>query len=213
VAVSLPPVAECANAFSLSLVELPAPDLAEKVRSIRLRIARGRALVAAQRMPEAVALLDPLTHEAQDVGYAPASAEAYFMLARAQLNSGAHKPAAENFQQALDLAEASRLDELAARAAALLAGEIALNGATQKEVDAALKRAKILTQRVGKGGLAELELEVALERVAEMRGASADEVTHGKQAQDLTEKLLGASDPKLLTAISNYANDLIDDAR
>ncbi len=213
VAMSLPPVAECGNAFSLSLVAPPGPELADKVRTLRLQIARGRALIAAQRMAEALALLQPLTREAEAAKYDPVSSEAFFSLARAQLNFGDHKHAAESFQQALDLAESSRLDELAARAVSLLAGELALVGAPAAEVDVTLKRARILTKRVGDKGLARLELEVALERVAGDRGQFADEVSHGQEALRLTEELLGQSDPKLLTALNNLASDLIEDAR
>ena len=126
---SLPDLDRCADVPVLRAVVSPPRDpvVRKRVADIRRRAAEIRALVeATARYGEALVLADPLVSEARSLGYEPLLAEILALRAWIEsLTARRPKMAAEDYEEALWAAEATRHDQIAAEAAI---GEVGICG-------------------------------------------------------------------------------------
>jgi tetratricopeptide (TPR) repeat protein len=118
---SLPDLNRCADVAVLRAVVAPPRDPAvrEHVADIRRRASEIRALAeATARYGEALALADPLVSQARSLGYEPLVAEVLALRAWIEsLTARRPKMAAQDYEEALWAAEATRHDQIAAEAA------------------------------------------------------------------------------------------------
>jgi tetratricopeptide (TPR) repeat protein len=208
-ALSLPLPAECADAHALSVVEQPS-DAAHRqaVEALRLRLARGRALIGASRSIDAIAILTPLPDEAHTLGAAALEAQSSEALERAYYANGSSGP--HDFKLAVELAEraervavSAHLEGLAAEAAAHAALLIQRSGRPPTESGPWLQRAQDNIRRAGPGGAAEFWVECAAAMFENAQGHDSDAVAHARRAVVLADKLFGPGNPN-----SIYAADL-----
>ncbi|MFP2913610.1 tetratricopeptide repeat protein, partial [Pyxidicoccus sp. 3LFB2] len=118
---SLPPLSSCSEALTPG--GAPAPeDAATRQRRDGLRetLAKGRALKTTGRYKQGVALVEPVAKAAKDAGDRRESAEAFLLLGELREGAGDWKGAEAALFEALDVAEVTRQDEVAARAWTLL---------------------------------------------------------------------------------------------
>ncbi|WP_164019442.1 tetratricopeptide repeat protein [Pyxidicoccus trucidator] len=114
---ALPPLSSCSEALAPG--GPPAPEDAatrERRSTLRDTLARGRALNTTGRYKEGVALVEPVARAAKDAGDRREGAEAALLLGELREGAGDWKGAEAAYFEALDAAEATRQDEVAARA-------------------------------------------------------------------------------------------------
>jgi hypothetical protein len=121
----LPPLAECAELAALA----PPPDVASRslVDGLRGALAHARVLEEAGRSSEARELASRAVAFARAIRYDPVLAEALLLLGSVELAQRRDRARAD-LEEAFAIAESSRSDRTATRAALALAGELASNG-------------------------------------------------------------------------------------
>ena len=131
----LPPVASCANATALTAPDRPPrdPAAAARIAAVQDQLARGRALSAVGREPEAAAALRAAVGAADAAGYRPLMAEARIALGEVQLNLFASREAEATLHEAIRHAEAGHDGLGKSQAAVLLVDALAYSG---KEAEA-----------------------------------------------------------------------------
>jgi tetratricopeptide (TPR) repeat protein len=118
---ALQPLSSCSEALAPGGTFTP-EDAATRQRRDVLRetLAQGRALKNTGRYKEGVALLEPVVKAAREAGDRREGAEAFLLLGELREGAGDWKGAEAALFEAVDAAEATRQDELAARAWTLL---------------------------------------------------------------------------------------------
>ena len=200
---SLPQVSDCADARALAVIDQPTPQAAAKVEALRVKLAGANALVGVGKNREAIPIFQAAAAEAQQLGFAPLQAQALMSLARAQGKDDDFAAAVQSGKQALDLAESSRMDQLAARAASRLLIGSALAGRPTAELEALTERTRALTARVGGDPLAQYELEHAICVVENRKGHSTEMIAHCQKGVELARSVYGADHPEMLSALDN----------
>src|SRR6185369_15144856 len=122
IARSLPTLERCSDRRALLARGAPAAGPARRERTARIRdaLARGRVLESAGKYPEALALAEKATREADALKDRPLAAEARLLLAGTNGRQGRADLMQSILLEAVDLAQASRQDEVLARAMTLL---------------------------------------------------------------------------------------------
>ncbi len=134
-------------------------EQAQRVASLRRTIARSQIQVTIGRRAEAKALIEPVLAEAEALGYRPLLAEALTEWSRAVFELRDPMKRVEVLERAVDLAEASNHDHLAARIWATLAELGALYLRDHDRGTAWLRRAVAAHERVGGSQIARTRLE------------------------------------------------------
>ena len=124
------------------------PTLRQAVSEAQRELADARNLRIAGRYPQAAAKLKVLTNHTKALGHDPSHAEALFGLAELQLAQGRPHRAVQSLDQAVDIAEASRFDRLAARAWTLLAHVRVVEYEDPVRAEEALRRAQANLRRI-----------------------------------------------------------------
>jgi len=116
---ALPELGACGRAENLLFgLALPPPEAVAKIATIRDQLARALTLELLGRYEESLAIARDASAQARGLGYAPVYAEALAQTARALDGRGTAAAGAEAeslYFEALDIAEAERHDQLAAR--------------------------------------------------------------------------------------------------
>ncbi len=115
---ALPPLQRCSDLTALAAREPEPVDAAARARAVALRqtLVRARALKAAGKYTEAVALLEPLAKTAKDAGDRYGAADALLLLGELHEDAGERRKAEATLFEAVWAAEAGRNDVAAARA-------------------------------------------------------------------------------------------------
>ncbi len=166
----LPLASACADELSLLGVEPPAEGIADEVEVLRRDVGRAHELRLLGRVDEGLTLAEQTERAARELGYGPLLAEALAELAKAELAAGSLQQGVERMQEAIDRAEVSHHDSLAAN----LWLELTMISFTEfddAEVGAwQLRRAEVANRRSGISPRASARIEFAHGQLAELRG-------------------------------------------
>jgi tetratricopeptide (TPR) repeat protein/predicted Ser/Thr protein kinase len=151
---SLPDLAFCNNTEALRLAVRPPedPQTARKVKDLRATLDEVASLELAGRYKESLHLAQQAVETARQIDYPPVLAEALFHLGKAQADLRMGTKTADTLKEAVDLAERSRHDELAADLWILL---VQLSGTQIYDLEQAherLRRASAAVERIGDKG-------------------------------------------------------------
>ena len=166
----LPSPADCSDDEDLLLGVRP-PDPAQAPEAARLRrvLARGQAERLAGHPLAARDLVVPALTAAEGLGYRPLLAEALTEAGEVAIDMGDVGEGIEQFQRAVDLAEASRHDRLAARIWLDLTTYTTGADDTSRRADQ-LRRAEAASERIGVDPLTRSRLEFLRGELAERSG-------------------------------------------
>ncbi|MBZ4420099.1 tetratricopeptide repeat protein [Myxococcus sp. RHSTA-1-4] len=118
---ALPPLSGCSEALAPGGAPAPEdPAALERRNVLRETLAQGRALKNTGRYKEGVARVEPVAKAAREAGDRREGAEAFLLLGELREGAGDWKGAEAALFEALDAAEATRQDAVAARAWTLL---------------------------------------------------------------------------------------------
>jgi serine/threonine-protein kinase len=113
---SLPPIDACSDRAAL-LAEIPppaSPELRARAAELQRRLDRARALRAAGKYAGALAETTKIIPEADQIGYVPLRARAYYYDATVQTDLGHHEQAAVELRKAAELAATAHDDMMLA---------------------------------------------------------------------------------------------------
>jgi serine/threonine-protein kinase len=200
VAYELTPLDACADVEAL-LADVPppaSPQLRERVAAMQQRLDRVRALEAAGRYQDALALAAPLAADARATEYAPIAAHAAYTLGALRDTTGDIAGAEASLRDALRLAARARDDKLSVRVWAKL---ILVAGDRAGRPDEALAwtpAAEAAAERARDGALLASVLSgVGAVHVAQRNFDEAEALY--ARALELRVRHLGAEHPKVAT--------------
>ncbi|MEM9459629.1 MAG: protein kinase [Myxococcota bacterium] len=185
----LPNPADCGDDEQLLLGVRP-PDAAQAAEAARLRraLARGQAERLAGHTIVARDLVMPALATAEDLGYRPLLAEALTEAGELAIDMGDPDKGIQQFQRAVDLAEASRHDRLAARIWLNLTTHPPDADDTSRRADR-LRRATAASERVGIDRLVRSRLKYLRGQLAERSGNLAQAESDVRAALDEIDEL------------------------
>ncbi|HWB75561.1 MAG TPA: serine/threonine-protein kinase, partial [Nannocystaceae bacterium] len=158
---SLPAIESCGNVeFLLAAIEPPPAELAIAVAAVRERLAQAAALSAASRTKAAAEIVRAAVGEAQQIGYAPLRAEALVRQGGIEELLGDYAQSEARLHDSLEVAVASRHDEIAAQASSTLASVVGDRLARHAEGLAWARLSRSLLQRLALAGMAQARLDV-----------------------------------------------------
>jgi len=205
---SLPSLAGCRDDANLLLgVAVPNEAQREQVEELRRRLAMLDARARAGREDGLLVELDALLAKAEASGYRPVLAEA--LVSRGDLECSALDLDAgvASYQRAIDLAEATRHDQLLARAWL----ELAVRGVNDlRDADRAeqwLRRAIASNERLGRDPQAVVQVQIEFV-AAKLAGLRGDPATAERALRALIERSALADDPKLRLRLPAYLSHL-----
>ncbi len=195
----------------------PAPAIAEAVERVREQLPRIEAELAMKQVTVARTRAQSLEAEAREIGDAALRAEVALVHGRALLNANSAEQGFEVLEQAVDLAEGSRHDRVAAEAWRWMATYAATEGHELERGRRWLRRADAAAVRIGleplvaarldyvRGNLQLLAKEVEpgielLERTAVALEQQGDLVYASYTVSDLGVALLGRGETQLALA-------------
>ncbi|QSQ14556.1 tetratricopeptide repeat protein [Myxococcus landrumensis] len=148
----LPPLSGCSEALAPGGASLPeGPEEREQHAALRATLARGRALLATGRYAEGVTLVEPTAKASKRTGHRHDSAEISLLLGELREGAGNWRGAEESLFDALNAAEATRQDAIAARAWTLLV-RVSCIGLDEYDLASRWKeRASAALERLGGG--------------------------------------------------------------
>ncbi|WP_240356729.1 serine/threonine-protein kinase [Myxococcus eversor] len=198
----LPSVADCANVDALRMGLPESPEQRQRVEKIRASLDRTTALVDAGRYEQANGELKATLEQARALDYRPVLAEALELEGRLGLVLGDEARAQTALREALLTAQATRHDEVAARAAARLVTTLSQTPALEEW---SIAQAKSCIERAG--GTPDLEalLQTSLARNAFLRGQYAQSAEAFGRSATLREQAHGAVHLLTLESLRNQA--------
>ena len=201
---SLPSVEECADPRVLGSGTRAPTEPAQRsaVERARAALARAQELRNLGQYQQGLATVRPVVTTAQELGYRPLEAEALFQLGDLLDRVGDSGAGVQSLEKALWLGMSSGHDEVAARAATLLAY---ITGYIQLRADVGQRwasEAGALLDRIGARPELRAELHRNLGAVLKGAGKLEDAANELRQAIDGQEKALGADHPELVTSCS-----------
>jgi eukaryotic-like serine/threonine-protein kinase len=204
---SLPAIESCGNVeFLLAAIEPPPSELAIPVAGVREQLAQATALSTAGRTKAAAEIVRAAVEQAEQLGYPPVRAEALVRLGGVEEQLGDYAQAEAHLHESLELAVASRHDEIAAQATSQLVSVVGDRLARHAEGLAWAGLARSLLQRLGLTGIAAARLDVAegnvLYRMGDLDGAR----TVYERAIAIVEEHRGPEDPALSSYLGNLGN-------
>ncbi|MCP3169665.1 tetratricopeptide repeat protein [Myxococcus qinghaiensis] len=148
----LPPLSGCSEALAPGGATLPeGPEARERHAALRATLARGRALLATGRYAEGVTLVEPTALAAKRAANRHDGAEISLLLGELREGAGDWRGAETSLFEALNAAEATRQDAVAARAWTLLV-RVSCIGLDEYELASRWKdRAAAAIERLGGG--------------------------------------------------------------
>ncbi len=179
IARGLSSLAGCADARSLLTPAAPPAEAAVRARIavVRALIAESKVLEKAGRFGQAHALAERAAAEAEEIAYAPLTAEAQLALATTAGRTAHAGAMREALLAALDFAQASRHDEVVARALTMLSLAALLNG-NPNEAELWLRLAGSAIERLGEGGEIAAQRQYFAGLVAQQEGRAEAAVEH-----------------------------------
>lgn len=205
---SFAPLASCADVAALRAQVPPPVDAATRsgVEELRRELAAGRALRASGRYAEGLARVEPLVARAAALGYRPLEAEALLLAAQLATATGDYPGAARRFRDATVAAEASRHDEVAARAWNGLLEVVGFRQGKLAEAREIERDARAKVERLGRSELLLGDLEVAWSAILAAQAKYDEALLHGQRALALRERSLRPDDPALADAHTNLGD-------
>jgi tetratricopeptide (TPR) repeat protein len=197
----------CANARSLSLVAPPSEAQRPQVAELRAQLARANALRTTGKYKEALAMMPGIVDQARAAGFAPILAEALYRLAWAKTAFSNYTTDAE-LDECERIAVASRMDALAARAAARRFANGALIGKDPAVLRDWEARARTWIER-DHDLEAESEYVLGLSNSAQNAGDYDANVKWMRRAIELADELYGPNSLSALDRRGNIAFSLI----
>jgi len=202
---ALPSLDQCADVALLRAVVKPPEDAAtrKRVEDLRVQLARLIALRDSGQCALALPRAGALIEEARAVGYQPLLAATLYESAQAGNNCGEVAEAVQRFKEAHVVASASRSDEVAAQAAALIPPFAINRLAAVPVAQEWLLVARGAVGRLGRETLAHAMLAQAEGMVALSERAYDRALAAADQSIDITRRLLGPDDPLTIQWESN----------
>ncbi|MGE5184978.1 MAG: tetratricopeptide repeat protein, partial [Acidobacteriota bacterium] len=184
--------------------------LRPRIDELRRELTEVRALLLAGREADAGAPLAAIVGEARTLGYGPLLAEALYLLGRERANEPPAAIAA--FDEAEYTATVSRVDYLAARAAARRLGAGALTTADEPLRRSWADRARAWVQRDGDLE-AEFDLETGLALIASQAGEHAEAERHFRRALDVGTRVFGDANARVSSVQGSFGLVLVQMGR
>ncbi|HSK75404.1 MAG TPA: serine/threonine-protein kinase [Thermoanaerobaculia bacterium] len=209
-AAGLAPLADCADVRALTArVPPPAdPAVRARVEALSREMARVRALRAAGRYPQGLALAREVSRKAEGAGYPPARAEALFLQGDLEERVGEHEPAERTLRQAVQRAEAAAADEVKAASAITL---MFLIGEVQNRFEEAHgwgDLAAATLDRLGDQGSLRGQYLNDLGTLYEAEARYAEALKAHREAAAIRRRVEGERSPAAAAAVSNAGVDL-----
>jgi tetratricopeptide (TPR) repeat protein/predicted Ser/Thr protein kinase len=192
-ALLLPSLRACADVASLTQVEsLPeAPKAREEIARVSSQLAELTALTNAGRYTQAKEVADQALKAAIATGYRPLQAEALLAQGSFEARSADYAQAERHLAQATWTAQASRSDEVVARASSLEVYAISANPSRFEEAIQWSELAKASIARLGGNEELEGDLEAFLGNLYSRADKPEEALTHLERSLQLTDKALG----------------------
>ncbi|HVG62389.1 MAG TPA: tetratricopeptide repeat protein [Hyalangium sp.] len=189
----LPSLRACADVASLTQVEsLPdAPKAREEIARISGQLAELTALTNAGRYTQAKEVADQALKAALATGYRPLQADALLAQGSFEARSSDYVQAERHLAQATWTAQASRSDEVVARASSLEVFTISVNPSRFDEAIQWSELAKASIARLGGNDELEGDLEAFLGNLYSRADKPEEALTHLERSLQLTDKALG----------------------
>ncbi len=213
-ALLLPSLSGCADAALLRRgIEPPgSAEAAARVFALRRRIAEAGALRLAGKYLDALPGAENAVRDARRLGYAPVVAEALYELGDIEVHLGRGESASARLLEAVDLAEASRHDDLAARIWVRLVGAAALVLESPARGEAWFRRARAAIERIGFASDAnQAKWALALSHLGLVHhGAAAYDEAEAEQrrALEIRTRLFGDDHLDVARSLDNLGNTL-----
>ena len=212
---ALRPIATCNESAALAARVAP-PETrlqAEQVERVRRRIARTEAMIEAGRYADARLAAEEIIELERPVGYRPLHAEALFLAGVADERSSKLGSAEQRLYDAIDAAEISRHDELAARVWPEL---VQLQGnqlIRLADAERSAARAFSAQARIGEQGIARARLLDAVGLLRKEQGRAVDSVHSHEEAVAIASMRLGAEHALVGEIASHLASALREAGR
>jgi tetratricopeptide (TPR) repeat protein len=201
-AARLPSVEACADlSYVDSRTQVPDdPALRARVTELRERLADAHALFGAAKYDDGRKLSSSLVSDAEKSGFKPVLAEALLIDGQMLMNGGDPKEAATVLGRAVDVAEASRSDDVAAAAWITLVAVHAAGTGNKDDGDRAAARAGAALERMGGDPSLEVELLTNEGEAARNAGEPLRAVELEKKALEGPARLLDDRNPDVAEA-------------
>ncbi|MCA9651114.1 MAG: serine/threonine protein kinase [Myxococcales bacterium] len=209
---SLPGLDRCADAEALQ-AEVPPPDdpaTAQRVIELDERLAEASALERAGKYEEGLVIAEPVTTEAQALGYAPLRVRALLLRGGLERGAGRYAEAEASLERAYDLALEQRMPDEAASAASSL---VEVVGSSLGRPDDGLRWGVHAEPLVAATGSEEARATLldAL-GMAALAGSQYERAQESlEQALVLRERVLGPEHPRVAATLDHLGN--VADAR
>jgi eukaryotic-like serine/threonine-protein kinase len=195
----------CADVQALTArVPLPADRrLRARVEAVQRDLARAKALRAAGKYGDGLAVARQVSGRTADLPYRPVQAEALYHLGDLQEKAGLFAPAERTLRQAVARAEAAGDDEVKARSAIAL---LHVLGEDQERFDRANEWEELVAGILERlSGNDELRAEFANELgfLYEAEGRYAESLAKHREAAAIRRRLSGEREPGVAAAIGN----------
>ncbi|WP_338865211.1 tetratricopeptide repeat protein [Myxococcus stipitatus] len=216
----LSPLSGCSEALAPGGATTPeGPEAREQHAALRATLARGRALLATGRYAEGVTLVEPTAKAAKRAGNRHDSAEISLLLGELREGAGNWRGAEESLFDALNAAEATRQDAIAARAWMLLV-RVSCIGLDEYDLASRWKdRATAALERLGGGNeLARVNLLTYSGTLLRKQRRYEEAVAIQMQALVLAESTFGpdsleVADVLLELGSTQWVHPRLDEAR
>ncbi|HWB74551.1 MAG TPA: serine/threonine-protein kinase [Nannocystaceae bacterium] len=186
----------CADTVALgSSAPLPDdPQSRAALSELQAQIDRARALRAANRFDEGLAIAEPLAQRVAALGHLPTEADAMLALGELQAGAGAPNEALASYERAVWAAEAGRVDAVAARGWLAILGVTGVTLSRHDDAERAAVRADAAILRAGEDPRSRASWHHSLASLAEDRGDFARAREHFEQALAIREETLAPDD-------------------
>jgi tetratricopeptide (TPR) repeat protein len=204
---ALTPLADCTDVKTLLAAVPPPSDPAKRkqVDDLRGQLARAKALHDGGKFKEAAAVATPIVEAAKQVDYRPLEAEALMRLGEAQVFMQAGEPAVETLRAATRAAEASRYDEIRARALAWMVGVIGYDLEKPNDALGLAEDARAAIERLGNPPAIAWMLESSLGRTYSGTAQYQKMYEHHLKSLELRLEVYGEDDPNTASGYNNVA--------
>ncbi len=202
---ALAPVEGCADSEGV-LARVPPPEtpqLAAQVEAERARHAELWALATAGKYAQGVALAKERTAAARLLEYKPLLAEALLLQAKLLDAAGDFKAAEQAMLESVDLAEASRHDELTAKVWTDLVFNVGYRQSRHDEAHQWARRARAAILRLGGDDLLESTLLNTVGGVLQSQGRFDEAIDHYRRSLALKEAKLGPEHTDVAMVVGN----------
>ncbi|MBX7084052.1 MAG: serine/threonine-protein kinase [Nannocystaceae bacterium] len=186
----------------LAPLSTPAPGQAARVAELGAELLRADALRRAARYEPALAQVEAVAREAQELGFAPLLAQAEVARAQLEIDLGRLEPGTTRLAEAVDAAEAAGLDELVARGDIVLATAVGVQLGRSAQGERWARAALAKATRLGGGSVLMADALLVRATVADAAGDFKTAREHTLAAIDLWDRLQ-LHGPQRTLAISN----------